>query len=224
MTEQGPRSEAELTELISSIDVQAPPELRERVQAMAERASARRSQPAGHPARVRLGVGVAALATLVLVLLLAVNASSPSKAGVNQAAALALAAPTMGAPGESRSSPAALAVSQDGVAFPYWAGRFHWRASGSRLDSRGGRTIRTVFYTDPAGRQVGYAIVSGPAPVLSAGTLHRRHGAVFHLTSLDGVPVLSWLRAGHLCVVSGRGVSPATLLALASWRERPAAS
>jgi len=34
-----------------------------------------------------------------------------------------------------------------------------------------------------------------------------------------GAPVVTWLRDGHLCVVSGHGVSGATLLRLASWGD-----
>jgi hypothetical protein len=33
------------------------------------------------------------------------------------------------------------------------------------------------------------------------------------------MPVVTWLRGGHLCVVSGRGVDRATLLHLASWTD-----
>ncbi len=36
------------------------------------------------------------------------------------------------------------------------------------------------------------------------------------------VAVVTWLRDGHLCVVSGRGVSSATLLRLASWSDHDA--
>jgi hypothetical protein len=44
------------------------------------------------------------------------------------------------------------------------------------------------------------------------------------LTSAGAVAaaVVTWLRDGHLCVVSGRGVSSATLLRLASWSDHDA--
>ena len=224
MSEPQPRGEAELAELISSIEEPAPAELHRRVQAMIDVAGAGRGQPAGNPGRVRLGLGIAVLAAGVLGLLLVLAGTGSTRFEVNQAAALALAAPTGAAPQESAGSPGTLRDAVDGIAFPYWAGRFHWRASGSRLDTVGGRRVATVFYTGPAGRRVGYAIASGPAPALASGTLRRRHGTVFHLTRLDGAPVLSWLRAGHLCVVTGRGVSASTLLALAGWREPSARS
>jgi hypothetical protein len=218
MTEQNPRTEAELTELIASIDLPAPPELHARVQAMIEQASTRRRKPAGHQPRLRLGMGIASLAALVLALLLAVGGTGSTKLGVEQAAALALAQPTMPAPAESPRSHTALAASVEGIAFPYWRDRFGWRSSGSRLDRRDGRTIRTVFYSDRAGRQVGYAIVAGSPPSAGQGTVHMLHGTPYHLARVDGAVVVSWVRDGHLCVVSGRSVAPATLLTLASWQ------
>jgi hypothetical protein len=46
-----------------------------------------------------------------------------------------------------------------------------------------------------------------------------RGGVAYRLLDEHGVAVVTWLRDGHLCVVSGRGVSSATLLRLASWSE-----
>ena len=42
------------------------------------------------------------------------------------------------------------------------------------------------------------------------------------LLTENGAAVVTWLRDGHLCVVSGRGVSSATLLRLASWSDHDA--
>ena len=47
-----------------------------------------------------------------------------------------------------------------------------------------------------------------------------RDGVPYRLLSENGAQVISWLRDGHLCVVSGRDVSSATLLRLASWDDR----
>jgi len=218
MTEPDPRGESELGELIASIEVSAPAELQQRVQAMIERAATRRSAPAGQAARIRLGLGAALLAGILLAALLAIGGSG-SQPSVGQAAALALSAPRSAAPGERPGSPPTLGISIDGIAFPYWAGRLGWRARGSRLDRRGGQSIRTVFYSGPAGRQVGYAIVAGAAPALPGPTSYERDGVSFHLSRLDGAPVISWLREGHLCVLAGRGVTPAELVTLASWGD-----
>jgi hypothetical protein len=225
MSEQNPRNETELTELIASIDVPAPSGLHSRVQAMVDDAQAKRSPVARRPLAFRLGGTAVALAVLVIALVLALPGSGPEKLGVNQAAALTLARATAPAPSENPSARTQLAASVEGVTFPYWRGRFGWRASGSRLDRRDGRTIRTVFYSDPTGRRVGYAIVAGsPTPSVGGGSVRLLHGTPFHLTSQGGAVVVSWVHDGHLCVVSGRGVSPATLLRLASWRQRPSAT
>ena len=49
-----------------------------------------------------------------------------------------------------------------------------------------------------------------------------RGGTPYRLLAENGVPVVSWLRDGHLCVISGRGVNGATLLRLASWDDHGA--
>ena len=227
MTDMTPGSEEELTELISSIDAQAPPGLHARIQAMADEASARRSPASRHALTLRIGLGSAALAAVVIALVLVLGGSGSPAGGldVNRTAAVALARPTLPAPGESPSSRAELEASVENVAFPYWGERFGWESSGSRIDHVAGRTVKTVFYTDAAGRRVGYAIVAGsPAPSAGAGTVRWLHGTPYHLTKIGGSDVVSWVRDGHLCVVAGRGVAPATLLALASWQEPSSAA
>jgi hypothetical protein len=224
MTDPSNEPERELAELISAIDVRAPAELHRRIQAMADEASARRS-PARSPLRLRLGAGAVALAVLVLALVLALGSSGPGGLDLQRTAAFALARPELRAPSESPGAGSQLEANVEGIAFPYWGERFGWEASGSRIDRYDGRTIHTVFYSSSAGRRVGYAIVAGsPAPGVGAGTVHYLDGTAYHLTSLDGAGVVSWIREGHLCVVSGRGVPAATLLALASWGERAAAA
>jgi hypothetical protein len=41
----------------------------------------------------------------------------------------------------------------------------------------------------------------------------------YRLLTENGAAVVTWLRDGHLCVVSGHGVSSTTLLKLASWSD-----
>jgi hypothetical protein len=134
---------------------------------------------------------------------------------------LTLRPATVAAPPESPSSPAQLAAAVDGVAFPYWGERFGWRSTGARTDRIGGRSVTTVFYENRRGSRIGYAIVSGASSSgPSGGVVVRRGGTPYHLLSENGVPAIAWLRDGHLCVVSGRGVDGATLLRLASSGER----
>jgi hypothetical protein len=139
---------------------------------------------------------------------------------VRQATALTLREATGAAPAKSKSDRDTLAVAVNGVAFPYWEDEFGWRAVGTRTDRVAGREVTTVFYANRRGQTIGYAIASGAKPPrISEGMMARRGGIHYWLLSVNGVPVVTWLRDGHLCVVSGRGVSGATLLRLASWNE-----
>ncbi len=231
MSENPKGGEPELVELIRSIDVRAPQELHDRVQAMvdarASRASGSRwSAWAGsHPAW-GLGAAASALAVVAVALVLVLGGGTGG-GGLNldRASALTVRPATLPAPAENPSHHEQLAMAVDGIPFPYWGERFGWRPAGARVDRIGGRTITTVFYENEQGRRLGYSIVAGtPAPALAAGNARWRGGTAFHLTSVNGVEVITWVRAGHLCVMSGRGVDGATLLALASWHEHAAAS
>lgn len=220
MSERPADREHELIELIRSVDVPAPERLHRRTEALI----ARRARDGGgaHAARLRVGAA-AALAAAALAVLAVVIGSGRGSGGLTlqSASALALRPSTAAAPAESAARRAQLTAVVDGVAFPYWGERFGWRASGARTDQIGGRTVTTVFYTDPHGRRIGYAIVAGtPAPRIAAGRMSWRGATAYHLTSVGAVNVVTWQRDGHLCVVAGRGVSGATLLRLASWDDR----
>lgn len=218
-----PRSEAELIERIRSIDVRAPQSLHDSVSSLlAEHAAGRRRRgvlPRPLVSRPWI-VTAGALASVALALALAFGLSGGGSApSLRQAAALTVGAATAPAPHESRSNRAQLVASVDGVSFPYWEEHLGWRSTGQRSDRIAGRSITTVFYADARGRQVGYAIVSGlPAPRQPAGATAWRAHVRYRLLNINGAPVVSWLRSGHLCVLSGRGVDTATLLRLASTR------
>src|ERR1019366_8894798 len=166
MSPRRPDDETELIELIRSIDVRAPEALHRRTEALiAEHAAGARGPTWTARPRMTLRVGGSpALVAAVIALPPILGGGGSSRLQVREAAALTLRAATASAPGESPSTRAQLAAAVDGVAFPYWEERFGWRASGSRSDRMGGRSVRTVFYTDRRGRRVGYAIVAGTAP------------------------------------------------------------
>jgi hypothetical protein len=224
MTDQRPRTESEIVEFVRAIDVKAPDSLHREVESLL--AGPRR---APRPGRARGGArtfglaprlgAAAAIAAAVAAVAITVGSSGGSSATLSQgqAAALTLRAATQRAPSERPGSHSELAAAVDGVSFPYWGERFGWRSTGSRTDRIGGRTVMTVFYADGRGRRIGYAIVSGPAPRSSGGVVHWHGGTPYRLLDENGVPVVSWLRGGHMCVVSARGVGSATLLRLASW-------
>jgi hypothetical protein len=215
-----------VAEMVRAVDVSAPQELHRRVQEMVTSPAPRRTGARGGvlAGRVRPTLAAMALAAIVGVVLALLTGPGTHRAlsepSVSAASRLTLSAATTGAPGESPAHAAQLNAKVDGVAFPYWGERFGWRASGMRTDTIGGRSVRTVFYSGPGARRIGYAIVGGtPAPATSGGTLVWHRGVAYRLRQVGGVPVLTWQREGRLCVLSGRGVSGATLVRLASWGE-----
>ena len=232
MTERRPRTESELVELMHAIDVRAPDSLHRSVeQLVAHRARARRyallnrllgagMRALSPPPRLAATAAVAA-AALALGVVLSVGGTGRSGPSLRETASLRLRGATAGAPHESRANRAQLATAVDGVSFPYWEGPLGWRSAGARSDTVGGRTITTVFYVNRRGDRVGYAIVGGlPAPSVGGGDTERRRGVGYRLSRENGTLVVSWLRRGHLCVVSGHGVDGTTLLRLASWQPR----
>jgi hypothetical protein len=227
-------TESELVEFLRSIDVRAPEELHRRIQALVVERSTQHRRPSprarlsgGWPSLgLRLGGGVAlAAGTAVVLLLLSSSGAGSPPLTMREASALTLRGATMAAPGESSANHNQLATAVDGVAFPYWGERFGWRSSGQRVDRVGGRAVTTVFYTSAGGRRIGYAIVAGtPPPRVSGGTIAWRGGTAYKLMRENGAQVVTWVRDGHMCVVSGRGVDSAMLVKLASWDERGVSS
>jgi hypothetical protein len=243
MSDPRPTSESELVDFIRSVDVRAPESLHREVESLiaarsrpgagtSRAARATRdgatARPFGAP-RARLGPRLAAggaIAAAVIALALAFGLSGGSTTlSVQDASALTLGPATAGPPTESRSRRGELTAAVDGVSFPYWGDRFGWRSTGSRSDRVDGRTVTTIFYANGRGRRIGYAIVAGGAPAQpSGGVVAWRDGTPYRLLTQHGAPVISWVRDGHLCVVSGRGVGGATLLRLASWDDRAISS
>ncbi len=160
------------------------------------------------------------LAGAVAALVWAMSALGGGQAGptVADAATVAALPPTMTAP-EPRDDGVSLPrLRAAGLPFPYWEDRFGWRATGVRTDRVDSRTLTTVFYSR-AGRQIAYTIVGGsplPAGAVTR-TLERNHLALRSFTSGES-RVLTWLRRGHTCVLSGVGVPLGAMLKLATWR------
>ncbi len=232
MSDPRPRTESELVELVRSIDTPAPDSLHREMRALV---SERRSRPLrARPHALRAGTlagaltsarglfattALAAVTAAVLAIVLS-GGGGHATMSLREASAPTLRAATASAPTESAGNRSQLAAAVDGVSFPYWGERFGWRSTGRRSDRVAGHAMTTVFYADARGRRIGYAIVGGAPPTIGGGVV-AWHGKVpYRLSYENGAPVVTWLRDGHLCVVSGRGVSGATLLRLASWSER----
>jgi hypothetical protein len=212
-----------VAELVRAVDVRAPETLHRRVREMAASpAPRRRSWGGALDGRLKPTLAAMAVAAVIgaVIALLTGGVARQQGPSVSAASRLTLSAATTGAPHESPAHVAQLNVAVDGVAFPYWKERFGWRATGTRTDTLGGRSVTTVFYSGPRARRVGYAIVGGtPAPAASEGTVVWHRGVAYRLRQVRGVPVVTWQRDGRLCVLSGRGVNGAMLVRLASWGE-----
>ena len=226
MSELRPHTETELIEFVRSSDVRAPDELHRRVESLISARSPSGARPASSGrSRFRFALGfagtmvIAAAVAIALAVGLSSGGGTP-KLTLRQASALTLRAATLPAPSESTRNGGQLTAAVDEIAFPYWEDRFGWRSTGERSDQIDGRAVKTVFYEDAHGRRIGYAIVADtPAPALSGGRVAMRGSVPYRMFAENGAQSISWLRDGHLCVVSGRGVSTATLLKLASWSD-----
>ncbi|HUA44964.1 MAG TPA: hypothetical protein VMA77_07045 [Solirubrobacteraceae bacterium] len=106
-----------------------------------------------------------------------------------------------------------------GLPFPYWEDRFGWRATGARTDRIDGRVMTTVFYRRGVQR-IAYTIVSGKPVPAGAGvrTVTRARTRLASFSTSGGQRVVTWLRQGHTCVLSGQDVPAAALFELAAWR------
>jgi hypothetical protein len=109
-----------------------------------------------------------------------------------------------------------------GLPFPYWEDRFGWKATGVRDDDVDGRTLTTVFYRS-RGRRIAYTIVSGTRlPAAPGADTVKRGGIVLHASTHNRRIIVTWLRRGQTCVLSGVDVPMSTLVRLAVWRSHGA--
>jgi hypothetical protein len=213
-----------VAELVRSFDAPAPESLHRRVDSLvAARRGPRFARRGGRrrPFSAPLLAGAGAVAVAIVAIAIAVGISGGSSAlSLRQAAAPTLRAATLPAPRESETDHAQVAAAVDGVPFPYWDERFGWHTTGARNDQINGRMVTTVFYANVDGRRIGYAILAGsPAPQVRGGVIAWRGGVSYRLLTENSTSVVVWQREGHLCVLSGNGVSSATLLRLASWSD-----
>jgi hypothetical protein len=213
-----------IARLVRSFDAPAPQSLHRRIDSLVaghgDPRHARRHLGQRFSFPVLTGVGaIAVVAVIVLAIAFGGGGGGAAALTVGQTVAPTLRAATLPAPRESLTRHAQLDVAVDGVPFPYWGERFGWHSTGARADRIDGRAVTTVFYANGGGRRVGYAIFTGVSAPRTGGVVTWRGGVSYRQFDEGGVAVVTWLRDGHLCVVTGRGVSGATLLRLASWSE-----
>jgi hypothetical protein len=192
-----------------------------RVRARALPAGAGLSSKAGRRTRRRLppAGGVALLGALGA-LLWAALAIGGGHAGPTAADAATVAArpPTMRAPAADADDATLPRLQVGGLPFPSWEARFGWRATGVRTDRVDGRTLTTVFYRR-GHWEIAYSIVAGaPLSAGAATTATERPQLTLRSFSRGKRQIVTWLRRGHTCVLSGAGVPLGALFQLAAWR------
>jgi hypothetical protein len=206
--EQALAREGESLIAAAMADVRAPQSLREAIERDRQRAASGARAPFWRRYRWVLAAagGVAAvLAVVAIALDTGGNETDPSLGGVYAAAGLD---PTAAAPRPVGGAPPVLAAAVGNLAFPDWRKSFGWEAVGRRVDEVSGRDITTVFYRNPEGIRIGYAVVAGAA--LGGDPPGReitRNGKTYNLARNGDRTIVTWTQQGHTCAI----VAPSAL-------------
>ena len=104
---------------------------------------------------------------------------------------------------------------------PTGSRNFGWKAVGSREDEISGRTVKTVFYRNAEGAQLGYSIVAGePLARAPTGTPVTHAGNTYHVAHAGEHTLVTWTQQGHTCTfVASSTVPQAKLVELAASRN-----
>jgi hypothetical protein len=205
--------------LLRAFDEPAPAALHARINELTGAGSQHRRASRWRRALVIPGATAVAVATALVVVVLG-GSGAPT---IPQTARLALAAATLPPPRADGSHAHLLRWQSAGIPFPDWGSDIGWKTTGARVDNIDGRQIKTVFYVGHHGQRIGYAIASGaPLSGVTGGSIVTRYGVPFTLARQGSSRLVTWVHAGHTCVIAGRSVSFVMLLALASADERVA--
>ncbi len=221
--EQAQRGEALIAAAVS--ETQAPQSLRESIERDRERAQA---PPPAAPfwrrhLRVLVGAGAAMAVAVALVVALGSGGSgsgesAPSLAEVESTAQLAATHP---APAKAGGDPPVLDQRVGAIKFPDWQEKFDWREVGSRTNEVSGRTVETVYYRNPKGADLSYAIVDGaPIDETPPGREIVHEGKTYHVANDAQHTVVTWKQQGHTCTfVASSAVPDLNLVELAASRN-----
>ncbi len=202
--------------MLRALDEPAPAALRAHVEELTGTATTPRRAPRWRRAFVLPGVTALAAAVAAVVILVSGGGTAPT---VPAAARLALASATLPTPAVDPAQSKNLTLVAAGIPFPAWGPQAGWTANGARTDTVDGRKITTVFYRGRKGGRIGYAITNG-APLTGVhGQTVTRGGVRYTLQQSGPARLISWVRSGHTCVIAGRSVSYAALVALATAEE-----
>jgi hypothetical protein len=201
--------------------VHAPQSLREAIERDRERAAERARAPFWRRrplAVVSAGAAVVALAVVAIAIQTSENPAEPPLAKVYAAARLGATEP---APAPVGGTPPELGARVGVLDFPDWEKSFGWKAVGRRDDTLSGRPVTTVFYRNPDGARIGYAVVSGDTLAAKPpGRRVTRKGKLYHVGQLGGRTVVTWNQQGHTCViVAPSGVPRTRVIELAASRN-----
>jgi anti-sigma factor RsiW len=185
-----------LAALAEAADERAPSALRARLE-LARDPRPRRALPR----RGWTAIPVAAVAAAAAIVLTV--GSGPGAPTVAAAATLAFRAPLHPAGGVAANSDTLTWPTAGGLAFPDWRREYGFNATGARTDRLGDRVAATVFYNQ-GGARIAYTIVSGHALAAGAPASESMVGGtrMWSYTS-KGRAIVTWLRGGHTCVLSG---------------------
>jgi hypothetical protein len=196
-------------------DERAPASLRARLEL------ARDPTPRWRLPRVVTATGATAavaVAAFAIALVLTIGGGATGPPTVAAAAALGTRQPVSVATETPNDHGVLPGVSAAGISFPDWGRSFGFEAVGVRRDHLSGRLATTVFYAR-GDQQIAYTILSG-TPLPAGATTHQSVWDGTRLASFltHGRVVVTWLRNGHTCVLSGPGTPMAVLARLASWK------
>jgi len=209
--------------LISSAvaGTRAPHSLREGIQRDRERARARTRAPFWRRHRLGLASAGAAAAALVAVAIALGPGGSTTEPSLSRVYTAARLDPTKAAPRPLGGAPPMLAAKVGSLVFPDWKASFGWKAVGRRNDTLSGRSVTTVFYRNPQGARLGYAVVSGDT--LGGDPPGRgvtRKGNTYYVARVGERTIVTWNQQGHTCaIVAPARVPPTRLVELAASRN-----
>jgi hypothetical protein len=204
-------------------DVRAPQSLRESIERDRERAAETRER-APFWRRHRWGLATAGTAAVALVAIAIAlqtggdNNADPSLTKVYSAARLD---PTNAAPAPGGGDPPVLDAKVGALEFPDWQQKFGWKAVGRRNNDLSGRPVTTVYYRNPDGARLGYAVVAGhPLGGRPAGREVRHKGNTYHVARGAKRTTVTWTQQGHTCVIAAPSAVPrSSLVDLAASRN-----
>jgi len=206
-------------------DTQAPQSLRESIERDRQRAQSAPAPKASFWRRHRRALAGAGAAMVVLAgVVLALQGGSGPEESAPSLAALEAATqlkPAQPAPAKAGGDPPVLQMRVGAISFPDWEKKFGWRAVGSRKNEVAGRTVKTVYYRNPDGAQLGYSVLAGdPLHEHPPGRRVIREGNTYHVAQAGNHTLVTWTQQGHTCaIVVSSTVPQARLLELAASRN-----